>query len=249
MDDIPSRFVDRLANQDYSKRIEMIPMRDGVKLHTIILIPKGAKDAPIVLTRTPYNAAKRSQRSLSHSLQATLPLADEEFAKSGYIRVWQDARGKYLSEGEYVLARPVRGPLNSTGIDHSTDAWDTIDWLVKNLPESNGKVGMIGSSYEGFTVVMALLDPHPALKAAVPESPLIDGWMGDDWFNFGAFRNGMLGYIHMQTAQRGEGAVIPMVAFDSYEEFLRAGSTGDYVRAHGLEQLPWVARMMAHPAY
>jgi putative CocE/NonD family hydrolase len=249
MNDIPEKFTDKLANQDYSKRIEMIPMRDGVKLNTIILIPKTAHQAPIVLTRTPYNAAKRAQRSLSHSLQATLPLADEEFVKAGYIRVWQDARGKHGSEGDYVVARPVRGPLNTTSVDHVTDAWDTIDWLVKNISESNGKVGMIGSSYEGFTVVMALLDPHPALKAAVPESPLIDGWMGDDWFNYGAFRNGMLGYVRMQTAQRGEGEVVPIDAFDAYEEFLRAGSTGDYVRAHGLEQLPWVARMMAHPAY
>ena len=249
MNDIPDKFVDRLANQDYSKRIEMIPMRDGVKLHTIILIPKAALNAPIVLTRTPYNAAKRSQRSLSHSLQATLPLADEEFVKAGYIRAWQDARGKHGSEGDYVMARPVRGPLNPSTVDHTTDAWDTIDWLVKNIPESNGKIGMIGSSYEGFTVAMALIDPHPALKAAVPESPLIDGWMGDDWFNFGAFRNGMLGYIRMQTAQRGEGEVVPSDAFDGYEEFLRAGSTGDYARAHGLEQLPWVARVMSHPAY
>lgn len=248
MNDIPDKFVDKLANQDYLKRIEMIPMRDGVKLHTIILIPKTAVNAPIVLTRTPYNAAKRAQRSLSHSLQATLPLA-EEFVKAGYIRAWQDARGKYGSEGEYVMARPVRGPLNPGTVDHTTDAWDTIDWLVKNIPESNGKIGMIGSSYEGFTVAMALVDPHPALKAAVPESPLIDGWMGDDWFNFGAFRNGMLGYIRMQTAQRGEGEVVPSDAFDAYEEFLRAGSTGDYVRAHGLEQLPWVARVMSHPAY
>ena len=249
MNDIPDKFVDRLANQDYSKRIEMIPMRDGVKLHTIILIPQGAASVPIVLTRTPYNAAKRAQRSLHHSLQATLPMADEEFARAGYIRAWQDARGKYGSEGDYVMARPVRGPLNATSVDHTTDAWDTIDWLVKNIPQCNGKVGMIGSSYEGFTVAMALLDPHPALKAAVPESPLIDGWMGDDWFNYGAFRNGMLGYIRMQTAQRGEGEVNPSDAFDAYEEFLRAGSTGDYVRAHGLEQLPWVTRMMAHPAY
>jgi uncharacterized protein len=249
LNDIPSKFVDRFLNQDYTKRIEMIPMRDGVKLHTIILIPKGAKDAAIVLTRTPYDAARRSQRSLSHSLKDTMPLADEEFARQGYIRAWQDARGKYGSEGDYVVARPVRGPLNPTTVDHTTDAWDTIDWLIQNIPESNGKVGMIGSSYEGFTVAMALLDPHPALKAAVPESPLIDGWMGDDWFSYGAFRNGMLGYIHMQTAQRGEGQVIPIDAYDAYEEFLRAGSTGDYVRAHGLEQLPWVARMMAHPAY
>ncbi len=249
MNDIPEKFVAKLANQDYTKRVEMIAMRDGVKLHTIILIPKGAHDAPIVLTRTPYNAAKRAQRSLSHSLQTTLPLSDGEFVKAGNIRVWQDVRGKYGSEGDYVMARPVRGPLNPTEVDHSTDAWDTIEWLLKNVPESNGKVGMIGSSYEGFTVVMALLDPHPALKAAVPESPMVDGWMGDDWFNYGAFRNGMLGYVHMQTAQRGEGDVVPSDAYDAYDEFLRAGSTGDYVRARGLEELPWVARLMAHPAY
>ncbi|MGH8319617.1 MAG: CocE/NonD family hydrolase [Steroidobacteraceae bacterium] len=249
LNDIPEKFVAKLANQDYTKRVEMIAMRDGVKLHTIILIPKGAHDAPIVLTRTPYNAAKRAQRSLSHSLQTTLPLSDGEFVKAGNIRVWQDVRGKYGSEGDYVMARPVRGPLNPTEVDHSTDAWDTIEWLLKNVPESNGKVGMIGSSYEGFTVVMALLDPHPALKAAVPESPMVDGWMGDDWFNYGAFRNGMLGYVHMQTAQRGEGDVVPSDAYDAYDEFLRAGSTGDYVRARGLEELPWVARLMAHPAY
>jgi predicted acyl esterase len=84
---------------------------------------------------------------------------------------------------------------------------------------------MIGSSYEGFTTVMALLDPHPALKAAVPESPMVDGWMGDDWFHYGAFRNLMLGYIHMQTGQRGAGDISPTDAYDKYEEFLRAGST------------------------
>src|SRR5579863_849492 len=186
MNDIPEKFVDKLVDQDYSKRIEMIPMRDGVKLHTIILIPKGAENSPIVLTRTPYNAARRSQRSLGYSLHDTLPLADEDFARQGYIRAWQDARGKYGSEGDYVMARPIRGALNPTSVDHTTDAWDTTDWLIKNIPESNGTVGMIGSSYEGFTVAMALLDPHPALRAAVPESPLIDGWMGDDWFNYGA---------------------------------------------------------------
>lgn len=249
LNDIPKQFAVKLANQDYTKRVEMIPMRDGAKLHTIVLIPKGAQDAPIVLTRTPYNAAKRAQRSLSHSLATILPLSDEEFVHAGYIRVWQDVRGKYGSEGDYVMARPVRGPLNPTEVDHSTDAWDTIEWLLRNVPESNGKVGMIGSSYEGFTVVMALLDPHPSLKAAVPESPIVDGWMGDDWFSYGAFRNGMLGYVHMQTAQRGEGDVVPSEAYDAYEEFLRAGSTGEYVRARGLEGLPWVARMMAHPAY
>ena len=130
------------------------------------------------------------------------------------------------------MTRPVRGPLNSTNTDHTTDAWDTIDWLVKNIPESNGKVGMIGSSYEGFTVVMALLDPHPALKAAVPESPMVDGWMGDDWFHYGAFRQLMLGYIRQadRAARRGRQR-FRATAYDDYEEFLRAGSTGDYARA------------------
>ena len=88
----------------------------------------------------------------------------------GYIRVFQDVRGKYGSEGDYMMTRPLRGPLNSTATDESTDAYDTIDWLVKNIPESNGRVGMIGSSYEGFTVVMALVDPHPALKVAAPRA-------------------------------------------------------------------------------
>jgi len=249
LNDIPKKFVAKIPDQDYIKRIEMIPMRDGVRLHTVILMPKGARNAPIVMTRTPYNATKRAQRSVSKSLQATLPLCDEEFVKSGYIRVWQDVRGKYESEGDYVMGRPVRGPLNPTDVDHSTDAWDTIEWLLKNIPETNGKVGMIGSSYEGLTVVMALLDPHPALKAAVPESPMVDGWMGDDWFNYGAFRNSMLGYVHMQTSEKGEGGGIPSDTYDAYEEFLRAGSTGDYVRSRGLEELPWIARMMAHPAY
>jgi putative CocE/NonD family hydrolase len=137
------------------------------------------------LTRTPYNAAGRAKRKDSTSIGSTLPLADEDFVKAGYIRVYQDIRGKYGSEGEYVVTRPVIGPLNATKVDHTTDAYDTIDWLVNkaNLPQSNGKVGMIGSSYEGFTVVMALLGPHPALKVAAPESPMVDGWMGDDWFH------------------------------------------------------------------
>jgi putative CocE/NonD family hydrolase len=114
-------------------------------------------------------------------MMAILPQGDEVFVGSNYIRVFQDVRGKYKSEGHYVMTRPVRGPLNPTATDHVTDAYDTIDWLVKNTPESNGRVGMIGSSYEGFTVVMALLAPHPALKVAAPESPMVDGWMGDDW--------------------------------------------------------------------
>jgi len=176
-------------------------------------------------------------------------MTPDRFVREGFIAVYQDIRGKHESEGNYVVTWPARGPFNPTGVDHSTDTWDTIEWLVKNIKETNGRVGMMGSSYDGFTTVMALLEPHPALKAAVPQGPLVDAWMGDDWFHYGAFRNMMLGYIHMQTAQRGAGVITPSDTHDLYEEFLRAGSTGDYIRAKGLDALPWVARTMAHPAY
>jgi putative CocE/NonD family hydrolase len=233
--DVPKQFTEKL-NLEYTKRVEMIPMRDGVRLYTIILVPKAARNAPIIMTRTPYEAAANEDRF-------------DMFVEAGYIRVLQDVRGKYGSEGDYVMVRPVRGPLNPTSVDHPTDTWDTIDWLVKHVPESNGRVGMIGLSYEGFTAAEALMDPHPALKAAVPEGPLIDGWMGDDWFHRGAFRETMLGYIQMQTVQRGAGEVTQHDYYDEYDEFLRAGSAGDYAHAHGIDQLPWVIHTMDHPAY
>jgi len=247
--DIPTVFTAPTANQDYVKREVMIPMRDGVKLHTVIVLPKSAKNAPILLTRTPYNASKRASRNDSPSMLAILPQGDEVFVEGGYIRVFQDVRGKYKSEGDYMMTRPVRGPLNSTATDHVTDAWDTIDWLVKNTPESNGRVGMLGSSYEGFTVVMALLDPHPALKVAAPESPMVDGWMGDDWFHYGAFRQTNFDYTSSQTTKRDAGEPVGRDAYDDYEGFRRAGSAGAYARLHGLDQLPWNEKLIEHPAY
>ena len=247
--DIPKSFVAPTAGYDYVKREVLIPMRDGVKLFTVIVVPKGAANAPILLTRTPYDASKRIARSNSPHILAALPAGDDVFVEAGYIRVFQDVRGKYKSEGDYVMTRPVRGPLNPATTDHVTDAYDTIDWLVKNTPESNGRVGMIGSSYEGFTVVMALLGPHPALKVAAPESPMVDGWMGDDWFHYGAFRQVNLDYVTEQTTKRDDGESVARGAYDDYEDFRRAGSTGDYVRAHGLEQFPFMRHMMEHPAY
>src|SRR5215472_11269004 len=247
--DIAKSFNAATASDDYIKRDVMIPMRDGGKLHTVIVIPKGAKNAPILLTRTPYNASKRVSRNNSQHMLSVLPQGDEVFVTAGYIRVFQDVRGKYKSEGDYVMTRPVRGQLNPTATDHVTDAYDTIDWLVKNTPESNGRVGMLGSSYEGFTVVMALLGPHPALKVAAPESPMVDGWMGDDWFHYGAFRQTNLDYFSSQTAKKDEGDIVARDAFDDYDAFRRTGSAGDYVRAHGLDQLPWARRVTEHPAY
>jgi uncharacterized protein len=247
--DIPAKFEARTASYDYVKREVMIPMRDGVKLHTVIVIPKGAKKSPIILTRTPYNASERAERSKSAHMLGTLPQGDEVFVDDGYIRVFQDVRGKYGSEGDYVMTRPLRGPLNSSEVDHSTDAYDTIDWLVKNVPESNGKVGMLGSSYEGFTVVMALVNPHPALKVAAPMSPMVDGWMGDDWFHFGAYRQTNFDYFTEQTTVKGAGSVIVRQGYDDYDNFLRAGSAGAFAKAAGLDQLPWWRKIAEHPAY
>jgi uncharacterized protein len=247
--DIPAKFEVPTTANDYVKRVVEIPMRDGVKLHTVIVIPKNAKHAPILLTRTPYNADGRASRADASTMRDLLPMGDEVFVDAGYIRVFQDIRGKYGSEGDYVMTRPLRGPLNDTKVDHSTDAYDTIDWLTKNLPESNGKVGMLGSSYEGFTVVMALVNPHPALKVAAPESPMVDGWMGDDWFHYGAFRQTNFDYIAGQNAKRGKGATIPRPGYDDYTNFLAAGSAGDYARANGFDQLPYWRKISEHPAY
>ncbi|PCD01936.1 glutaryl-7-ACA acylase [Sphingomonas spermidinifaciens] len=249
--DIPANFTPPIDARDYVKREVMIPMRDGVKLHTVIVYPKGITNAPIVLTRTPYNASGRANRMDSPHILSTLPLADEAFVKAGYIRVYQDIRGKFGSEGDYIVTRPVRGPLNPTSTDHVTDAYDTIDWLVNkaNLPESNGRVGMIGSSYEGFTVVMALLDPHPALKVAAPESPMIDGWRGDDWFHNGAFRLANIGWIGSQTGYKGAGQEPATGIYDNYEEFRRLGGANEWAKNSGFDQLPAWQKMVAHPAY
>ncbi len=248
--DVPANYSVPKMNYDYDKRVVMVPMRDGTKQYTVIVVPKGATNAPIVLTRTPYNAAGRANRMDSPKMISTLPLADEGFVRDGYIRVYQDVRGKYGSEGDYVVTRPVIGPLNPTKVDHVTDAYDTIDWLINkaNLPESNGRVGMIGSSYEGFTVAMALLDPHPALKVAAPESPMIDGWMGDDWFHHGAFRLANIAWLGGQTGFKGAGKAPPTGGYDDYDNF-RTGSAGDWAKRAGYDTLPYWQRMQAHPDY
>src|SRR2546423_1921781 len=170
---------------DDAPRDEIIPMRDGVRLHTVILVPKGARRAPILLTRTPYDATALTSHTYSSHLGPALQGYDnatDVVVEGGYIRVVQDVRGKYGSEGDYVMNRPLHGPLNPTPVDHATDTYDTIDWLVKNIPETNGKVGILGISYDGFLPLMAFVNPHTALKVSVPMNPMPAGWMGDDWF-------------------------------------------------------------------
>ena len=237
-----------LPHADFVRREVMIPMRDGTKLYTVIVFRKGTTDAPILLSRTPYNAQRMTTRNRSQKIEEILPVMDKEFVNDGYIRVYQDVRGLDRSEGEYVMNRPLRGPLNPTEVDHANDAYDTIDWLVKNVKESNGKVGITGSSYLGFTSLMALVDPHPALKAAVPQSPMVDGWMGDDWFHNGAFRTFGFDYDLGQTVKEGGGAV-PKGTGDEYTAYLEAVSAMEYAKAYGLLKLPVVRKMLEHPTY
>ena len=248
----PAKLEPVTDSFDYVKRDVMIPMRDGVKLHTVIVIPKGAKGAPILLTRTPYNASAQVSHASSTHLAPILSGYDnavEVVVEGGYIRAVQDVRGKYGSEGDYVMTRPLHGPLNPTPVDHSTDTYDTIEWLVKNVPESNGKVGILGISYDGFLPLMALVNPHPALKVSVPMNPMVDGWMGDDWFHNGAFREQNMPYIYTQEATRGNDAEWWTNHFDDYDVYMEAGSAGELGRRHGLEQVGFWRKLLEHPSY
>ena len=249
----PAKFTPTFDGFDYARRTAEIPMRDGVKLHTVILVPRGAKGAPILLTRTPYDADKLTTHNESAHLGPALDGYDnawETIVEGGYIRVAQDVRGKHGSEGDYVMNRPVHGPQNPTPVDHATDTWDTIDWLVKNVPESNGRVGILGISYNGFTPLMALVNPHPALKVSVPMNPMVDGWRGDDWFHNGAFRQGgNLAYIYDQEATRKSDAKWYSTHFDDYDTFLDAVSAGELGRRRGMEQIGFWRKILEHPSY
>ena len=248
----PAKLVPVTSSFDYEKREVMIPMRDGVKLHTVIVVPKDAENAPILLTRTPYSATAQTSHAASAHLGPILNGYDnitDVIVEDGYIRVVQDIRGKYGSEGDYVMTRPLHGPLNPTPVDHSTDTYDTIEWLVKNLPESNGKVGILGISYDGFLPLMALVNPHPALKVAVPMNPMVDGWKGDDWFHNGAFREQNMPYLYEQEGTRANEAVWWKSTFDDYDTYMRAGSAGELGRQHGLEQIGIWRKILAHPSY
>jgi len=248
--DTPKSFKPRTDAYDYVRREEMIAMRDGVKLKTVILVPKDATQAPMLLTRTPYNASERVSRASSPHISAVVPQMNDTAVAAGYIIVFQDVRGKYGSEGDYVMTRPLKGPLNPTEVDHATDAYDTIDWLVKHVPESNGRIGTIGGSYEGFTTVMSTVRPHPAMKVAVPFAPMVDGWVGDDWFHNGAFRqDGSLEYIYQQEGTRKNDEKWWSSDRDTYDDYLRAGSAGAMAASRGLDQLGFWRALADHPAY
>jgi len=220
----------------FEKRMVMIPMRDTVRLFTVIVTPHVASEPlPILLERTPYGGSVNPDPSL---------VAD------GYIFVSQDIRGRNRSEGAFVMNRPPHDPRDSTGVDETTDAWDTVEWLIHNVPNNNGRVGITGISYPGWLAEVVLLDPHPAVKAVTPQAPMTDTWMGDDFFHQGAFRQ-MYAFDWM-WGMEGEVANAgppPAQRSDGYEWFLSFPSLRALTETTGALRLPTYRRFVEHPTY
>ena len=247
--EIPKDFSPVTAEFDHDRREVMIPMRDGVKLRAVVVIPKGATAAPIILSRTPYGSKKPTTQSSSPHAAMVLPLADESLLEAGYIRVYQDVRGRFDSEGDYVMTLPLRGELNRRKVDHATDTYDTIEWLLQNVEGNNGRVGLAGVSYGGWLTLMGLVDPHPALKAAVPMYPMVDGWIGDDFYHNGAFRQTMLEWIYEMGSHKSSDHSVPYGYRDLYEAYLSAGSAEAVARRYKADQLTTWRKVVDNPTY
>jgi putative CocE/NonD family hydrolase len=226
----------------YDKTEVSIPMRDGVRLHTEIHVPKGAREAlPFLMLRTPYGAAGQSRNLASGGYS--------EMEADGYIFVFQDIRGRHESEGKFVMMRPPRDRADSNATDESTDAYDTIEWLLKNVPNNNGRAGVFGISYPGWLTVMAAIDPHPALKAVSEQASPADMFLGDDFYHNGAFR---LSYGFEYSAEMESSktnALFQFDRYDTYEWYLNllplASASGRW--AHG--DLPTWTAFEQHPNY
>jgi uncharacterized protein len=228
----------------FSKTEVMITARDGAKLHTEIYAPKNAKEPlPIVLERTPYGLAD-DEKGFSRKLARYIEMIPDD-----YIFVFQDIRGRYVSEGKFVMNRPVRDSRNPKAIDEGTDTYDTIDWLVKNVPRNNGRVGLLGISYGGWLTVMGMLEPHPALKAVSEQASPADMFLGDDFHHNGAFR---LSYgFEYSTMMETDKTNFKFAfnRFDTYDWYLRLGplSNANAKYIHG--RLPTWNDFVAHPNY
>jgi len=228
---------------DFDKIEQLIPMRDGVKLHTIIYVPKSSRDPlPIIFNRTPYGI-DNIYRGFGP------PSSLQELIDEGFIFAFQDIRGKFKSEGQFIMQRPPRGPQNSTQIDEGTDTYDTIDWMIKNVPNNNRRVGMVGTSYPGWLVVMATIDPHPALKAVIEQATPADMFLGDDFHHNGAFR---LSYGFEYAYELETSNILTNFKFDRYDTYqwylaLGALSNADAKYFHG--KLPTWNNFVSHPNY
>lgn len=230
------------AAPEFSETRAMIPMRDGVKLHTVIFVPKSAPPPlPFLIMRTPYGAPSSPRPLMSESYK--------ELVDEGYIFVYQDIRGRYKSEGQFVMQRPPRDKRDPRAIDESTDAYDTVEWLLASIPGHNGRVGLMGISYGGWLTAMAMLDPHPAVKAVSPQAPPADMYLGDDFHHNGAFRlsYGFEYAARMETTK--EDASFRFDAFDTYEWYLRLGPLSTVNEKYLLGKIPTWNDYVAHPNY
>jgi hypothetical protein len=236
------------AFHDYQRSEVMIPMRDGVKLHAVILKPADIHaPLPFLMQRTPYGVDGTNRASFFGGRP--------ELARDGYIYVAEDIRGRYKSEGEFIMMRPLTDHHDPKAIDESTDTQDTVAWLLKNVPGNNGRVGVTGTSYPGFLAMMAGIDPHPAVKAISPQAPMIDVWMGDDFFHNGAFRQ-TYGYDYVlgleSTKERFNvdyGKDKDGKPRDGFDYFLERGSFAEDVKKSGSKILPTWKLFLDHPAY
>jgi putative CocE/NonD family hydrolase len=220
----------------------MIPMRDGVRLHTVIFSPKkAAAPLPFLLMRTPYGIPKSPGFLAFETLR--------ELVAEGYIFVYQDIRGRYGSEGRFVMQRPPRDKRDPGAIDESTDAYDTVAWLLKNVPGNNGRVGLRGISYDGWLTAMAMLDPHPAVKAVSPQASPADMYLGDDFHHNGAFRlsYGFEYAAMMETSK--ENASFRFNRYDTYEWYLRLGPLSAVNERYLQGKIPSWNDFVAHPNY
>jgi hypothetical protein len=231
------------ADSVFNSRTEMIPMRDGIKLHTRIFTPRNATGPlPILMVRTPYGIDGYSSARVAGSYP--------ELMGDGYIFVFQDSRGKFKSEGEFVMMRAPRANKNDPkSVDEGSDAWDTTDWLVKNVPNNNGRVGIFGISYPGLLTVDALLEPHPALKAASPQASPADQWIGDDFRHFGAFRLSYgLEYVAMMEAGK-DVQQFDMDTYDTYDWYLKVGPLKNVNEKYFKGRMPTWNDFVKHPDY
>lgn len=234
---------------DYDKCVVMVLMCDGIKLYMVIVVFKGVYNVLILLIWIFYDVVGCVSCSDLLCMCDLLLQGDEVFVDGGYICVFQDIRGKYGFEGDYVMIWLLCGLLNNIKVDYFIDVWDIIDWLVKNVLESNGKVGMFGLLYEGFIVVMVLIDLYLVLKVVVLQSLMVDGWMGDDWFNYGVFCQVNFNYFVMQIEKCGKGMLLFSLGYDDYSIFLCIGLVGDYVCFIGVDQLIWWKKLVEYLVY
>ncbi len=230
--------------QRFDKREVMIPMRDGVKLHTEIYSPKDTPEPlPILMNRTPYGISN-PDKGVSNMIYRYADMVPD-----GYIFVFQDIRGRYGSEGKFVMLRPIHDAADAKGIDESTDTYDTIDWLVKNVPRNNGRVGLDGISYDGFLVTMGMVNPHPALKAASEQACMGDTWLGDDFFHNGAFRLSYAFEYAPLLETSTENYSFPFDRFDVYDFYLRLGPLANANAKYFHGTIPSWNEFVAHPSY